>query len=101
MHLISFLLQASAPKVCAELVSSLTHFGCLGHLEVGNLICPDGSSPSDSPPWVEMLLPVDPAVLSEGAEWVCMMYLFQSLDFSSLFSSFFPCFSVSLEGSQC
>lgn len=69
MHLISFLFQAAAPKVCAGLVSSLTCFGCLGHLEMGNLICSEGPSPSDFPPWVELLLPSDPAVLSGGAEW--------------------------------
>lgn len=69
MHLISFLCHAPAPKVCAELVSSLTCFGCLAHLEMGNLICSDGPSPSDFPPWVELLLPLDSAVLPAGAEW--------------------------------
>lgn len=69
MHFISFVFQAPGSKACAELVSSLTCFGCLGHLKMGNLIRSDGLSPSDFPPWVEMLLPLDPAVLFDGAEW--------------------------------
>lgn len=67
MHLISFLFQAPAPEVCTELVSSLTSFGCVGHLKMGKLICSDGLSLSDFSPWVEMHTPLDSPSLSAGA----------------------------------
>lgn len=61
-----------------------------------NLICSDGPSPSDFPLWIEMLLPLDPAVLSDGGGAWCTYSSLLTFPPSSVV--FFPCFSVSLEG---
>lgn len=96
IHLISFWFEATIPEVCTELVSSLTSFGRLRCLKMGNLICSDGLSLSDFSPRVKMLMPLDSPSLAAAA-WVCMMYPFQAFDFSSVFN-IFPLFLCCFPG---